>query len=96
MVITAGNFYAPDHLYILNPSAWASWALITDNILFFSKKGLVISAPKKKEHPLTSLGLTTVSQKPVLLSMGSAHMRSQNKPCFGISLNRSTFLISSS
>lgn len=40
MVITAGNFYAPDHLYILNPSACASCALIIEITLFFSKKFL--------------------------------------------------------
>ena len=96
IVMTAGNFYAPDHLYILYPSACASCALITDSILFFQKKLLVIQDPKKQEHPLTSLTLTSPSHCPVLLSTGSAHIRSQNNPVLGIYLNLSIFFMSSS
>jgi hypothetical protein len=54
------------------------------------------SAPKKYEHPRTSLTLTIFSQCPSLLSTGSDHIKSQNIPDLGIYLNRSIFLISSS
>lgn len=96
MVMTAGNFSAPDHLYILNPSACASCARMIEMILLRSKKPRVSSLPKKYEHPRTSLCLITFSQNPFLLSTGSAHIRSQNSPDFGISRNRSIFLMSSS
>ena len=90
-----GKFFWPPQLYILNPLAWASCARMIDSSLFLLKKPFVNSNPKKYEQPLTSLTFTSESRCPLLLSTGSAHMRSQKMPDFGISLNRSTREMSS-
>lgn len=93
--MTVGNCFWPAQWYILKPLACASWALMIDNKVFFCKNCLESSYPKKYEHPLTSLFFTIASNFPVSLSTGSAHIRSQKRPVFGIYLNLSIFFISS-
>ncbi len=95
MVMMVGNCLVPPQWYILNPLAWASWALITESRPFFCKKPFESSYPKKYEQPLVSFFFTVLSNLPVSLSTGSAHIKSQKEPLLGISLKRSIFLMSS-